>query len=304
VQNTTIGMTTCPKSARHSLAGQTYSARSCTGQAQLLSRLQAGGTSMPIKREAGWLFDAISGEPIGGFEQRGDKRIETLFEDEGKPQNLADEFERLVAGARRELQAAGLPTDTEIVRAAELAGEDIVTALRDATDAIAKKEGHTSRLWPAMCFLTQRILLQIRVGNDYMEGREAEARGVEGSKAAAYVAYGALLAGAYFALALHDWHETFYNTDDAAYHGRRQAQRLTKGSGANRARKLGKWKVIVQAVGTPIDDNHVPCKVIAGRHEKINAALERAGYAPLQEAALVKTIERIRKERRRAGVAA
>jgi hypothetical protein len=244
---------------------------------------------MPIERKAGPIIDPISGTVIGWYEQRGDKLIEILTEDNGSPEKLGREERLIVEGARRELQTASYPTDVEIVEAAQRAGDDIETALMAATDTVAKAEGHTSRLWLAMRYLVQRCLLQLRVVSARDKGNEA-------------MAAAALGGGVVFGFALLDWHQAFHGTDDAAFHGRRQSERLAKGSIKNRARRLKQWDIIARAVGDDIDNSNVRCKTFIDKLPEINAALEREGEPKLidkSEPALTKNFQRIRDWRRK-----
>jgi hypothetical protein len=244
---------------------------------------------MPIERKAGPIIDPISGTVIGLYEQRGDKLIEILFEDNGKPEKLGREARLISEGARAELSAAGYPTDIEIVEAARTASVDIEAALMMATDIVAKREGHTSRLWLAMRYLAQRALLPHRVVNARGESDEV-------------LADTALAGGTVLAFAFLEWHQAFRGTDDAAFHGRRQSERLAKGSIKNRARKLKQWGIIARAVGDDIDNNNVRCKTFIDKLPEINAALEREGEPKLKDKshpALTKDFQRIRDWRRK-----
>jgi hypothetical protein len=229
---------------------------------------------MPVKRTAGVIIDPVSVAVSGWFEQRGDKRIEILNEDNGSPERLRREESIIVDGARRELQAASYPTDIEIVDGADRDGVDASTALMEATDFIAKAEGHTSHLWLAMRYLAQRSLLPLRVVNALDEGNEAMARA-------------ALDAGVVFAFAFLDWHEAFHGTDDAAYHGRRIPERLAKGRAkrSKRARtaKDERQKIVLQEYGDDITVGNLKCSVIAKdkmRLDRLNYDLEKARAKP------------------------
>jgi hypothetical protein len=242
---------------------------------------------MGIKRDAGLIFDPISGAVIGWYERRGDKVIEIFNEDNGSPERLGREETRLVEGARLELQAAHYPTDIEIKEAANKTGEDIKSALMAATDNVAKAEGHTSRLWLAMRYLAQRSLLQVYVVNDRDKGAEA-------------VAQAALCGGVVFAFAFLEWHQTFHGTNDAAYNGRRVERGAHKGKAAKTAKKRVRYDAVARAVGPEIYDKTVSYSHIATfRRASINQALAAAGDrqypdSPKGKEALAALLKRIR----------
>lgn len=244
---------------------------------------------MAIKRVAGIVVDAISGATIGYCEQRGDRSLTILNEDSGKRERLGHHETLLLEGARNELRQARYPTDLEIVDANQTPGADLPEALENATNRVAKREGHTSRLWLAMRYLGQRLLLVCRA----LAARDQDADTV------ANVAIGSAVV---FAIARQEWHEAFHGTDDAAYHGRRQGQRLKKGPASRRGTTQNRDAAIVRALGSDIDNKAIALTTLSERRLKsVNAALVEAKEKPFESGASLysrlKVIRRARLER-------
>jgi hypothetical protein len=104
----------------------------------------------------------------------------------------------------------------------------------------------------------------------------------------------------FFADAWYYWCREVDGTHAVACSGLQTAASLSRGATATQARKFKQWDIIARAFPDKIDDDSVPCKVIAGRLPEINAALKREGEPPLKDnlLALTRRIERIRAWRR------
>ena len=167
-------------------------------------------------------------------------------------------------------------------------GADLPEALENAANRVAKREGHTSRLWLAMRYLGQRLLLVCRV----LAARDQD------DDTVVNVAIGSAVV---FAIARQEWHEAFHGTDDAAYHGRRQGQRLKKGPASRRGTTQNRDAAIVRALGSDIDNKAIALTILSERLKSVNAALVEAKEKPFESGASLysrlKVIRRARLER-------
>jgi hypothetical protein len=241
------------------------------------------------------------GGTVRYIEERGLDRVDISLEnkiDGPLPLKMSDQ---LVETARAELAAAGEQTDLDIFGAVALTRPDDSSkatsdALREWVTDICERRTILTRLSRAAQFLGSRGALMLNLRLQYLAKE-----GVSEDVANEAAAMARMESASFFADAWYFWRREVDGTHAVACSGLQAAASLNKGPAENRVRKLKQWDIVARAFPDAIDDESVPCKVIAGQLQEMNCALEREGMAPLKDnpAALTKMIERIRAWRRK-----